>query len=313
MTQYKSREAWGDTRPDAKPADASSGPSPADERKEEHYELGDVDLSQSRNPAAPAKASPSALPWGAAALIAVSAGVFVVLAYLPLRRELRDKGQAAASMSQANAELSARVQELEKQRGSLAASQAELQATLQVKDQALAELEKTQAELAEKLNSEIQKGDVLIKQRAGELVVDLVDQILFDSGAAELNEKGKEVLRKVGETFIKVENKIIEIGGHTDAVPISPKLVARFPTNWELSAARALNVVRFLQDDVAVPGERLAATGFSQFRPVATNATRVGRRKNRRIEVVLLPTPAALVADRAKAAAEGKGKHESGD
>src|SRR5690606_19606235 len=113
--------------------------------------------------------------------------------------------------------------------------------------------------------------------------------ILFDSGEAELNDGGKKVLAKVGETFAKMGDKIIQVGGHTDDVPISPKLHDRFPSNWELSTARATHVVRFLQDEGKIPGSRLLATGFSQYRPVASNASRGGRKKNRRIEVVLLP------------------------
>jgi len=310
MPDYKSPGAWDATRLDPNRPSAGSGPSPADERKGGPYELGNLNVGEGR-PSSSVKVHGATLPWALAGVVAAGGAAFVALAYVPAHRALREKTQEAAAAVENNATLAARVQELEKQRTDLEAAQAELQLTLQVKDQALAEVEKTQAELASKLDAEIQKGDVLIKQRAGgELVVDLVDQILFDSGAAELNDKGKEVLRKVGETFIKVEKKLIQIGGHTDNVPISPKLEKSFASNWELSAARATNVVRFLQDDVKVPGERLVASAFSQFRPATTNATKKGRRKNRRIEVVLLPTPASVVADRAKVAAEGKGKRD---
>ena len=120
-------------------------------------------------------------------------------------------------------------------------------------------------------------------------MVDLVDKLLFEQGQAEINETGKRVLVQVADTFRKLEDKIIQVGGHTDSVPISEKLVQIFPTNWELSTTRATNVVRFLQDECKLPGERLIAAGFSQYRPVSSNKTSSGRKRNRRIEVTLLP------------------------
>src|SRR5262249_24083127 len=135
---------------------------------------------------------------------------------------------------------------------------------------------------------EIAQGDVIIKQYKGELVVDLVDQILFASGESELGDKGKAVLKQVGETLLKVPDKVLQIGGHTDNQPISGKLKDKWVSNWELSSARALNVVHYLEDEVNIPGERLVAAGFSEFRPIGKNASKDGRKRNRRIEVVLL-------------------------
>jgi chemotaxis protein MotB len=84
---------------------------------------------------------------------------------------------------------------------------------------------------------------------------------------------------------------VIHVEGHTDGVNPSPALRERFPTNWELSAARAINVVRFLQTQGNIPGPRLVASGFSEFRPAASNRTEVGRRRNRRIELNLIAAP----------------------
>jgi chemotaxis protein MotB len=190
-----------------------------------------------------------------------------------------------------NQKLATRVSDLERMKSELEASQAELAVTVQLKEQALAEITKAQEELAKKLETEIAQGDVAVKMREGQLVVDLVDQILFDSGEAELNDKGKAVLLKVGETMVKMKDKVIQVGGHTDDVRIADKLLEKFPSNWELSTARATNVVRFLQDTAKVPGERLVAAGFSQYRPIAGNSTKTGRKRNRRIEVTLLAAP----------------------
>jgi len=85
-----------------------------------------------------------------------------------------------------------------------------------------------------------------------------------------------------------VSDKNIRIEGHTDNVPITGSLAQRYPTNWELSAARAINVARYLQKQAVDPGG-LSAIAFGEFRPVADNGTPEGREKNRRIEIVLVP------------------------
>src|SRR5262249_8203306 len=158
---------------------------------------------------------------------------------------------------------------------------------------ALKELTKTQNELTSKLDAEIKKGDVLIHSAGGDLVVDLIDQLMFASGEAELNDSGKKVLGRVCDTFLAASDKVIQVAGNNDNQPISPKLKANFPSNWELSTTRANNVVHYLQDECKIPGARLAAVGYAEFRPASKNATKDGRRKNRRIEVKLVPLVAA--------------------
>lgn len=159
------------------------------------------------------------------------------------------------------------------------------------KEEALAGLQATRDELEARLQKEIALGDVRVSQQKGELVVDLIDRVVFDSGEAELNEQGQQVLRQVGETLAKVEDRLIVVSGHTDNLKISEKLAERFPSNWELSTARATHVVRFLQDEVKVPGKRLMAAGLSEYQPVASNRSVAGRKRNRRIEVKLMPLP----------------------
>jgi chemotaxis protein MotB len=139
------------------------------------------------------------------------------------------------------------------------------------------------------MGEEIRRGDILIQNENGELKVKLADQILFASGEAELSPRGQAVLRRVAETLASLEDHVIEVSGHTDALPLSDRIKERFATNWELSTARATHVVRFLEDECAIPGDRLAATGYSHFRPVADNASASGRRRNRRIELTLRP------------------------
>jgi chemotaxis protein MotB len=100
--------------------------------------------------------------------------------------------------------------------------------------------------------------------------------------------KGQVVLLKLADSFRDNKDQNIAVEGHTDDVQIGAALLDRFPTNWELSAARATAVVRFFQEKGKIAPERLTASGFSFYRPVATNATPDGRKQNRRIEIILV-------------------------
>jgi chemotaxis protein MotB len=145
----------------------------------------------------------------------------------------------------------------------------------------------TYKELNRQLEAEVRSDQVQIQQLQNQLKVILVDQILFPEGGWELGWKGKETLDKIVPTLKKLKNERINVEGYTDNVPIGPELRSRFPSNWELSTARATNVVRFLESKGVNPN-LLSATGFGDTRPVASNDTREGRAKNRRIEIVLV-------------------------
>jgi chemotaxis protein MotB len=147
----------------------------------------------------------------------------------------------------------------------------------------------TYQDLQKKLEKEIQEGQVQIAEMKDRLTVTMVDQILFPSGSAEVGSKGKAVLDKVVDILKDVKDKRIEIDGHTDNVPIVSSLKKRFPTNWELSTARATEVVRYLQETGGIDPRLLSAAGFAEYQPVESNKTEAGRHKNRRIEIVLLP------------------------
>lgn len=165
----------------------------------------------------------------------------------------------------------------------------ELSTTLDHSRQELNKLTGTYDGLISSLESEIEKGQVEITQLQDRLTVRLTDKVLFDTGRADLNQKGEEVLRKVGKTLALVENKSIMVEGHTDDLAIGGALKKRYPTNWELSTARASMIVRFLQDNTAIDPANLVAAGCSEYRPVASNEFAEGRRMNRRIEIKLLP------------------------
>ncbi|MDH4285176.1 MAG: OmpA family protein, partial [Gallionellaceae bacterium] len=142
-------------------------------------------------------------------------------------------------------------------------------------------------ELVKNLSQEVEKGQLQVRQYQNMLSVDLAEKIFFDSGRATLKSGGKEVLKKVGEVLKGYEDKVIRVVGHTDNVPIAKTLQSVFPTNWELSVARATTVVRFLED-VGVPPERMVAAGRSKYDPVDTNDTAEGRQNNRRIEIMII-------------------------
>ncbi|MBI5509615.1 MAG: OmpA family protein [Deltaproteobacteria bacterium] len=237
-----------------------------------------------------------ARPWLLLLLLgAVGAAWFYYDVFVPLEDELRATEHQRLASEETVVRLRRQIETLDRQLQEALGTTNTLAAQVAQRERELDELVGAQEELQEELYSQIAEGDIAVRQSRGQLVVDLVDKILFPSGEADLSDAGKTVLRKVGEAFVKVPDKLIQVGGHTDDVPISAKLKGRFPSNWELSAARALNVVRFLEDEVKVPGGRLLAAGFSQFRPVGANVTKEGRRRNRRIEVVLLPTDALKV------------------
>jgi chemotaxis protein MotB len=147
---------------------------------------------------------------------------------------------------------------------------------------------KTYEELLAEMKGEIEQGQIAITELKGKLTVDVVDKILFDSGQAEVKPEGLAVLRRVVEILMTVEDKLIRVEGHTDNIPIAGTLAKRYPTNWELSAARALNVTRYLEKEGIDPSI-LSAAAFGEYQPVVENDTPEGRAKNRRIAIILLP------------------------
>ena len=163
----------------------------------------------------------------------------------------------------------------------------QLEVELQAREARLAEVQSTYDELVGKLEQEIERGEVRISELKGKLTVNVVDKILFDSGKADLKPAGVKVLQQIGDILNSAVDKNIQVEGHTDNVPISGGLAAKYPSNWELSTARATTVLHFLQDSAGVSGERLSAVGYGEYQPIASNATAEGRAENRRIQIVL--------------------------
>lgn len=143
-------------------------------------------------------------------------------------------------------------------------------------------------DLLREMKGEMARGQVTIEELKGKLTLGLADQILFDSGQSEVKKDGLAILKRIVDILGKVQGKAIRVEGHTDNVKIAGRLARRFPTNWELSAARAINVARFLEENGIDP-KILSAAAYGEYKPIADNSTPEGRQKNRRIAIILLP------------------------
>jgi chemotaxis protein MotB len=188
------------------------------------------------------------------------------------------------SLSQNISDLRQKVANLEGENRKLKEDIAALQ---RVKEEKVKEVSNTYEQLLQNMKSEIARGQVTISELKGKLTVNMEAAILFDSGRADVKTDGLDILSKMVETLKGVKDKAIRIEGHTDNVQISGGLMRQFPTNWELSAARAINVAKYLQQQGLDPAV-LSAAAFAEYKPVADNGTKEGRAKNRRIEITLV-------------------------
>ena len=204
-----------------------------------------------------------------------------------LQKEKSTLEQQKGNLEKDNTGLSQQIAALEQQKS---AAQQQVASLEQQKTSLMATSQQTQKQyeaLVQGLSKEVEKGQLQVRQYKNMLSVDLAEQIFFDSGRATLKKGGKEVLKKVGDAVKGYENKIIRVVGHTDNVPVAKSLQSTYPSNWELSVARATNEVRYLQE-VGVHPELMVPSGRAEYDPVAPNDTPEGRQKNRRIEIMLI-------------------------
>lgn len=149
------------------------------------------------------------------------------------------------------------------------------------------ELEKAKAELDSKLKEELAGGDLSVAMAARGVVVTLMDRVLFDSGKAELKDSAKVTLDKVaGVLNSEVPQHLVYVEGHTDNDPIRS---SGWRSNWELSTARATEVIHYFIESQGVNPNRLIASGFGEYHPVTSNDTPEGKARNRRVEIVISP------------------------
>lgn len=196
-----------------------------------------------------------------------------------------------ASLGSMQDELSTSQSENERMRKSLDNTQAKLTAS-QAEIATLSKIEaetkrrnEIYAQFVNRLQSMIDGGQLTVSIDAGRMVINLPNNVLFKTGSANLNPEGKEALTQIGGVLTQFADRRFQIEGHSDNIPIKS---ARFPSNWELSTARALSVVHLLTE-MGVKPENISAAGFGEFRPRADNEDEEGRKLNRRIEIVMLP------------------------
>jgi len=208
------------------------------------------------------------------------------------------------SLGNTQEELSVSKAELDKLRESLGITREELsesKAEIAMLSKIEAETKRRNeiyAQFVNRLQSMIDGGQLTVSIDAGRIVINLPNNVLFNSGSASLNAEGQEALAQIGGVLKNFSDRRFQVEGHTDNVPIKS---ARFPSNWELSTTRALAVVHLLTD-MGVTPDNLSAAGFGEFRPRAVNDTDEGRKLNRRIEIVMLPNLDILSSELPKVA-----------
>jgi chemotaxis protein MotB len=187
------------------------------------------------------------------------------------------------------ADYQGRLKESENKAIELQGKLSQKQSTIQEQTKVIRQLHATKEKIEKSLREQIEAQEIKIEEIEGKLKVTLVDRIIFDTGSVVLNNKGKEVLLDLADSLRENKDQNIVVEGHTDDVPIGLALIDKYPTNWDLSAARAIEIVRFLHEKGWLEPERLSASAYSYYNPVASNDTAEGRSENRRIEMILMP------------------------
>jgi len=178
-------------------------------------------------------------------------------------------------------QLNAQIDDLAKKAGIVKKELDELRAE---KAKRLAEL-KVYRDLFARLKALVDAGTIKVEFRKGRLVVKMASEILFASGKTELKEEAYATLTTLSGALSQVKDRDFLVAGHTDNVPIK---TARFKSNWELSTARAVSVVKYLIEQ-GFPTDHVGAAGFGEFDPIGDNTTDEGKQNNRRIEIILMP------------------------
>lgn len=153
-------------------------------------------------------------------------------------------------------------------------------------DQQKTSLAEAKDDLSKLLQAEVAKGNVTMKQLGDQLTLGLATTLLFDSGEATLKPGGADVLHRIGGVLKQYPDRSIHVAGHTDNVPIKGRLAKTYPTNVELSQARADSARQALTEGGMAP-DKIDAKGHADSRPIASNSTAEGRQKNRRVEIVV--------------------------
>jgi chemotaxis protein MotB len=152
-----------------------------------------------------------------------------------------------------------------------------------------AKIEELKSTYDSELRSRLKSKEMTIREFEEKVSITFVDRVLFDFGEATITPEGRSILRRVGKILKNVQGMQIRVVGHTDNRPIRKEYQHKFPSNWELSAARAAAVARYFQGETGLDPKSLEIAGRSFYRPVASNETEEGRAQNRRVEVIIAP------------------------
>lgn len=210
------------------------------------------------------------------------------VAQADLARKLDELGVLNVALSERLKAAGQSLDQLGAEKGSLAAALADTRRQLDElrKQQAAAEARVAAfQELIRRFQKLADAGKLKVVLRQGRMIIELPTDVLFDSGKSEVRSQGQGTLLEVGKILASMPERRFQVAGHTDNVKIS---TARFPSNWELSTARAVEVVKILLE-AKMKAENLSAAGYGEFDPVAANDTPENKQKNRRIEVTLVP------------------------
>ena len=211
---------------------------------------------------------------------------------LRLASQMAKQSENISSLQSTNASLEQKISTLQHQMdsanktnaGALAQSQRRLENLQALIDQQ----RKTTSELRQKMNDALKgftSNELTVSIKNGKVYVSLQENLLFPSGSAVVNPKGKQALGRLAGVLTINPDINVNIEGHTDSIPIR----SRYEDNWALSVARATSIVRILTKDYGVDPVRIIASGHSLYDPVDTNTTQEGRAKNRRTEIILSP------------------------
>jgi chemotaxis protein MotB len=205
-----------------------------------------------------------------------------------LSQQIAALNQQGNSLKQKNSDLSAdaatRLAQLNKNKQDLADQQAKLEHLQQLMDRQKKAIEQIRKKMSDALIG-FKSSELSVAIKNGKVYVSLQENLLFPSGSAVVNPKGKEALGKLAAVLNQNADITVDIEGHTDSIPIH----AKFQDNWDLSLARSASIVRILTIDYRVDPTRVIASGHSQYDPVQPNSTSEGRALNRRTDIILSP------------------------
>ncbi|MCT4585325.1 MAG: flagellar motor protein MotB [Peptostreptococcaceae bacterium] len=187
-------------------------------------------------------------------------------------------------LSEVKDSLSTKVESLQKENKELKQDNEKLSSVLFDIKNIEEDLKTSNNDFVKKLKEKNMLDNIELKETKKGLLIRFKDNVLFTSASANISDFGLEILKEIGKDLNKINNKIL-VEGHTDNIPINS---LKYSSNWELSSARAINVVNFLSKELDIDSSRFSVSGYGSTTPIADNKTKDGRAKNRRIEIVIL-------------------------